>query len=239
MAPSISVCTTPVATGGVPAPSAQIVEKRHVSYEQIHEIVRGAVLDRKIFDEWTPTLIVAIGAGGYIPARMLRTFIKHKFGKSLPIQAIGLALYEDTNGADPLTAPVRKTQWLTLSDYREQAGICLQGHNILVVDEVDDTRKTLSYAVDELQRDIAKQRKLYESEHFETSVPWKEPSLGTFVVHNKLKEKRGKLPDDIMLCRYFAGSDIDGSWVVYPWDALNIYEHTERAEGLQNSTLTA
>jgi hypoxanthine phosphoribosyltransferase len=33
-----------------------------------------------------------------------------------------------------------------------------QGHRILIVDEVDDTRKTLAYAVEELMKDIAAER---------------------------------------------------------------------------------
>ncbi len=86
--------------------------------------------------------------GGFIPARILRTFLKQQSGKSIPIQAIGLILYnDDLDGGDfdPSTVPVRKTQWL---NYRQsEANVSLQGHNILIVDEVDDSRKTLSYAV--------------------------------------------------------------------------------------------
>lgn len=50
-------------------------------------------------------------AGGFIPARMLRTFLKQKSGKALPIQTIGLVLYDENDPLhDPTTAAVRKTQ---------------------------------------------------------------------------------------------------------------------------------
>jgi hypothetical protein len=41
--------------------------------------------------------------------------------------------------------------------------------------------------------------------------------IGVMVIHNKKKEKRGKLSSDI---KYFAGEDVEDTWIVYPWDAL-------------------
>jgi uncharacterized protein len=42
---------------------------------------------------------------------MLRTFLKAKCGRTLPMQTIGLVLYDDNaDKYDPLTAKVRKTQ---------------------------------------------------------------------------------------------------------------------------------
>lgn len=46
---------------------------------------------------------------------------------------------------------VTRTQWLDLSSL-EMAS--LVGKNILIVDEVDDTRTTLEYAVRELKKDV-------------------------------------------------------------------------------------
>jgi hypoxanthine phosphoribosyltransferase len=38
--------------------------KRPWSYEQVHEIVRQAVEEAAFWDDWRPTLIVCIAAGG-------------------------------------------------------------------------------------------------------------------------------------------------------------------------------
>lgn len=46
---------------------------------------------------------------------------------------------------------VTRTQWLDFSSL-EMAN--LVGRNILIVDEVDDTRTTLEYAVRELEKDV-------------------------------------------------------------------------------------
>ncbi|KAL8659805.1 MAG: hypothetical protein Q9226_000233 [Calogaya cf. arnoldii] len=101
--------------------------------------------------------MIAIGGGGYVPARILRSFLKRPAAPNIPIQAIGLSLYEQlpsSNPSNPVEAPgtkVTRTQWLDLSSL-EMAN--LVGKNILIVDEVDDTRTTLEYAVKELQKDV-------------------------------------------------------------------------------------
>lgn len=38
--------------------------KRYWSYEQVHEIVRKAVEEAEFWDEWRPTMIICIAAGG-------------------------------------------------------------------------------------------------------------------------------------------------------------------------------
>ena len=82
------------------------------------------------------------------------SFIKRPGSANIPIQAIGLSLYENLGKDGPVEEPgtkVTRTQWLDLSSL-EMAN--LVGKNILIVDEVDDTRTTLEYAVRELQKDV-------------------------------------------------------------------------------------
>ena len=82
------------------------------------------------------------------------SFLKRSGEPNIPIQAIGLSLYEDLGRGDPEEVPgtkVTRTQWLDLSSL-EMANLI--GKNILIVDEVDDTRTTLEYAVRELEKDV-------------------------------------------------------------------------------------
>lgn len=108
--------------------------------------------------------MIAIGGGGYVPARILRSFLKKGGSPNIPIQAIGLSLYEqlpathDSSSATPgeVEVPgtkVTRTQWLDLSSLGGMEN--LVGKKILIVDEVDDTRTTLEYAVRELEKDVA------------------------------------------------------------------------------------
>lgn len=110
------------------------MEPYRFTYNDIHRTIRdlAARVSASGFD---PDLIVAIGSGGFIPARMLRTFIDR------PILAVGIAYYDRDN--KPTQTP-RKVQWI------EEAERQLRGKRILLVDEVDDSRATLEYCVREL-----------------------------------------------------------------------------------------
>ena len=104
--------------------------------------------------------MIAIGGGGYVPARILRSFLKQPGSHNIPIQAIGLSLYESlgTGAVEEPGTKVTRTQWLDLTALGEMQN--LVGKRVLIVDEVDDTRTTLEYAVKELEKDVeaARQR---------------------------------------------------------------------------------
>ncbi|KAF7725727.1 hypoxanthine-guanine phosphoribosyltransferase [Apophysomyces ossiformis] len=201
------------------------MSKLHISYNQIHEALRKAVETHRINDDFQPDLMVAIGGGGFIPARILRTFLHKRNNRNIPIQAIGLSLYEEIEIAqannDDTPPQVTKTQWLNFGASHSE--ISLLGRRILIVDEVDDTRQTLAFAVEELMKDI-------ESEEIRLGMKPGESNtkLGVFVLHNKDKPKKRQLPEHIMK-NYFAAVEMPDQWLVYPWDAIDIAEHTEKS----------
>ncbi|KAF9329050.1 hypoxanthine-guanine phosphoribosyltransferase [Podila minutissima] len=208
------------------------MSKIHVSYNQIHTMIKETVDSMHLNEDFQPDIMVAIGGGGFIPARILRTFLKKKNNKNISIQAIGLSLYEDLeiwkashkDDETPIAAEpeVIKTQWLNF----DSSETSLIGRNILIVDEVDDTRRTLAYAVRELAKDLELESQKLRAQGKE--VP--ETKIGVFVLHNKLKEKREELPKEIMDSRYFACKQMPDQWLVYPWDALDIEDHTEKSK---------
>jgi len=172
--------------------------KVYFSYAQIHDAVSSLAPRVK---EFKPDVIIAIGGGGFIPARMLRTIVK------IPILAISLELYDDntkTRGQE-----VKKVQWF---DETSGVGKQVRGKRVLIMDEVDDTRTTLKYAVEEVMR---------------TNAP---AAIAVAVVHNKLKKKEAELPPGIV---YMAGEDVPPKWNCYPWDAAaygrDIYQHEQLA----------
>jgi hypoxanthine phosphoribosyltransferase len=118
-----------------------------------------------------PQLIIAIGGGGYVPARILRSFLKKPGNPNIPIQAIGLSLYESlpTDVVEEPGTKVTRTQWLDFSALGSINN--LVGKRILIVDEVDDTRTTLEYAVKELEKDVEEARvKLGSNEQTHFSI---------------------------------------------------------------------
>ncbi|CAF0772364.1 unnamed protein product [Adineta steineri] len=197
------------------------VNKIYISYNQLHDIIRQTVQRTNLVKTFSPTLLIAISAGGFLPTRILRNIIKCEIGgKSLPIQTIGLCLYESEKHE------IYKTQWISTDLKNDSWAVSFNGQHILIIDEVDETRTTLSYAVSELEKDIEKQRNICK----ENNEEWIEPKLGVFVVHNKTITKRANLPEDLMKNSYFVGENVGGEWIVYPWDALDIDDHTRLAE---------
>ncbi|TPX33069.1 hypothetical protein SmJEL517_g03899 [Synchytrium microbalum] len=177
--------------------------------------------------DFKPDILVAIGGGGFLPARIMRTYLKLALNRNVPIQAIGLALYASSEESPDTESPlpeVQKTQWL---DYQVSTPSNLLGKSILIVDEVDDTRRTLGFAVQELRKDADMQRVKWEADHPGQVAP--DTRIGVFVLHNKMKKKEGTLPEYIMNGNYFAAEEHEDIWLAYPWDALDIDAHTEKA----------
>ncbi|CAH6718402.1 xanthine phosphoribosyltransferase 1 [[Candida] jaroonii] len=198
-------------------------QKLYISYELIHKLCQQAAKEIKASGK-TIDLIIAIGGGGFIPARILRSFIKEKGKKNIPIQAIGLSLYEQLTDSpeEQIGKEVIRTQWIDFGNLSQHFD-SLIGKNIIIVDEVDDTRTTLHYALTELEKDVKEiQKKLgREDETTEFSI---------FVLHNKEKEKRAELPKELFAeNRYIVGQNVPDKWIAYPWEALDIDTHTEKA----------
>lgn len=196
------------------------VKHWRVTYNDIHNLIRSATPN--IASHFNPDLLVAIGGGGFFPARVMRTFLREiTDNKALQIQAIGLSLYEPVPGStsEQIGNEVIRTQWLG-----PDAGKMLVGKRILIVDEVDDTRKTLGYALSELKKDIEEELATRpESERERLGAATK---FAIFVVHNKLKEKLAHLPPDTA---YYSGADVADIWLDYPWEAVDIEEHDRLA----------
>lgn len=197
-------------------------EKIYISYNCVHKLCQKAATEI-LSTVGKPDVIVAIGGGGFIPSRIIRTFLRQQGEKNIPIQAIGLSLYEDMGtGTDSIGKEVIRTQWLDLGALAQHFD-SLIGKNILIVDEVDDTRTTLHYALTELHKDV---KEIAESLGKDMSGT----KFSIFVVNNKLKEKRAEINTSLMNGGiYIAGEDVPDKWIAYPWESDDIDTHTTNA----------
>lgn len=141
-------------------------EKYYYSWQHIHECVEKTVNACKSFN---PDVIIAIGGGGYIPARILRTYIK------IPILTISLELYNNSN---KINSEIKKKMWF---DKNIGLGNHVNNSRILIVDEIYDTGRTLHYAINEIR-----------NQH-------KPSAIAAMVLHNKNKPKYGEIPSDVKL----------------------------------------
>ncbi|KAG5641979.1 hypothetical protein DXG03_003832 [Asterophora parasitica] len=179
------------------------VQHWRVTYNDIHNLIRNVT--PKIAEEFNPDIMIAIGGGGFFPARVMRTFLRESTtNKSLQIQAIGLSLYEPLPGTtqEQIGKEVVRTQWLAPNPGKQ-----LLGKRILIVDEVDDTRKTLNYALSELDKDV--EEELLTRPEADRAALRAATEFAIFVVHNKLKPKLAELPAGTP---YYSGEDVDDLW---------------------------
>ena len=158
------------------------------SYSDLHQTIADGVV-KIIESDFQFDVILAIGGGGFIPARILRTYIEK------PLIAISLARYHPD---EPPSDVPHKIQWV------EGVNNMITGKRVLLVDEVDDERTTLAFAIGELLAENPAE-------------------IGVFVMHNKLKAKKAEFPDSVK--HVFVGKDIEDVWVDYPWDARDIVQH--------------
>lgn len=113
-------------------------QKIWYTYDDIHRVIKA--LAEKIRNAGVKyDAMIAIGGGGFIPARMLRCFLE------IPIYAVTTAYY-DSDSEGQVTEEVKKVQWL------DPVPEVLRGKNVLVVDEVDDSRVTMEFCLKELLR---------------------------------------------------------------------------------------
>jgi hypoxanthine phosphoribosyltransferase len=74
------------------------------------------------------------------------------------------------------------------------------GGRVVIVDEVDDTRLTLSKCIEALREA-------------------KPAAIAAAVVHNKAKPKKAEVPDDVL---YVVGEEVGDVWLHYPWDGVGV-----------------
>ena len=165
------------------------MNKYYISYNEIHDIIQK--LSKKILKDFKPDIIIAITGGGLIPSRIIRTYLK------CDILCIGVKLYDEYTNTHH--GNIQTYQWFN-EDFKE-----LENKNVLIIDEVDDTRTTLTYVIEELNK-------------------FKPKQLAVGVIHNKLKQKKNEIPK---YCKYYAGENIPDKWIVYPWETTNINEHQQ------------
>lgn len=108
--------------------------KYYLTYNDVHKTMKS--LARRLENSgYRPDVMVAIGTGGFIPARILKTFCE------IPILTVGIKYYDEDNR--PRERP-ETIQWIDEVEKK------LKGKRLLLVDEVDDTRVTLGYCLREL-----------------------------------------------------------------------------------------
>lgn len=135
--------------------------KIYVSYEDIYEIIEK--LSPTISEEFCPEVIIGIGGGGLLPARLFRTTLK------IPMYAVFISSYDGENEKRNKKGTVIK-QWLD-----KEALKSVRGKRILIVDELNDSGSSICHCINEV---------------FTTCEP---QQVAVAVLHDKLRDKFAKV----------------------------------------------
>ena len=161
-------------------------KKLFYTYNQIHKTIKKLSEDISS-SGFKPDLMVAIGTGGFIPARMMKTFLP------LPILTVGVKYYDSEN---KIQSEPEKIQWIDEVEKR------LKGKKILLVDEVDDSRSTLEYCLRELLT--------HKPEEIAVAVLHKKDKKKAGVIPEEIKKYfTGETIPDYWCCYPWDAVDID------------------------------
>lgn len=156
--------------------------KINYDYDTIHSLIKIGS-QQIINSNFKPDLILAIGGGGFIPARILRNYL------NIPIITVTINYYDQNDNIKD------EPNIIQMIDQN-----MIKNKNVLIVDEIDDTRKTFDYLIN-----------YFKNNNYQFN------SLGIFVVNNKMKNKVSPIPHDVF---YFSCCENPDVWINYPWDLI-------------------
>jgi len=148
------------------------VKKIRYSYDKIHELVKK-MAETIVQKDCQIDIIISIATGGWIPARILRTFLPNSSNMPLPLFSIGIVNYDSR---DQLLSETLIVQELPQKlDLREK--------HVLLVDEVADSGGTFLKAVEYIN--TQKPEKLYTGVlHLKEQSSFKPDFIGEFAGNN-------------------------------------------------------
>ncbi len=160
--------------------------KLFFTYNDIHKTIKKLAKEIKE-SGFNPDLMVAIGTGGFIPARIMKTFL------NISILTVGVKYYDKDN---KIQSEPEKIQWIDEVEKK------LKGKKILLVDEVDDSRSTLEYCLRELLK--------HEPEEIAVAVLHKKNKKKSGVIPKEIKRYHtGKTIPDCWCCYPWDADDIE------------------------------
>ncbi|VVU94608.1 Phosphoribosyl transferase domain [seawater metagenome] len=104
-----------------------------LSYAQIEDLVED--LYSKLKNNFEPDIVIAIGSGGWLPARLINRFFKKE------IESIRVYSYNDINN---------KQESIIDSEFSKINADYIQNKNLLIIDDINDTGATLGYVVEKI-----------------------------------------------------------------------------------------
>ena len=177
------------------------------SYNDIHLMIRDGCVSIK--EEYDPETILAIGGGGLVPARIIRTYLK------IPIICVTVQVYDSLDG----DGKINNLQWFG----REEERKSIKGKRVLIVDDVKDTGHTLKICTKRLLESSPSAVGIFVLNH-------------KFEEGETFHDIFGDVTNNIFA--YQACKAIKkNTWLIYPWEVDDIRSHQEKSENTLSGAL--
>lgn len=161
---------------------------RELSWQEIYDLTNVMISSMKA-QQWTPSVVVGITRGGLIPATLLSQAL------NIPMCTLKVSL-RDALDSSPFS--FKESTWFAEEIFND--------HNILIVDDINDSGATFKWIKDDWTTAI-----LGLLNNNPTKNMWDNIKFGA-LVHNA----PSNVPSD------FFGMEIDKSinpqWISYPWE---------------------
>jgi len=163
--------------------------KIFLTYDDVEQLVTK-ILEQMGAEQWCPSVVVGLTRGGLLPG----VLISHKL--KIPMCSL------DVSFRDNMDSPFsgQTSTWIP----EEIAN----GHNILVVDDINDTGRTFEYIREDWRFTV---NFIKDDQRIGINWPWNKIKFAA-LIHNVPSSE----PTDFY--GKTVNKSIDSSWIVFPWE---------------------
>ena len=156
----------------------------------VHHIIRNINAEN-----WRPDYIVGLTRGGLVPALMLSHYL------SVPMHTLNVSLRDSTTGPE-------SNLWMAEDafGYEDGGTQIVKRHNILIVDDINDSGATLNWIKDDWQSGCLPNNEQWNN-------VWHNNVRFAVLIHNQVSEFK----DPDYVGKFINKAEKD-EWVVFPWE---------------------
>ena len=174
-----------------------MIKKVHYTWKDIEHMIM-TINNLMFADNWRPDYIVGMTRGGLVPAVMMSNMT------GIKMHALDVRFRDITEGYQP-----ESLVWMAHDAF-------VKGKNILIIDDINDTGKTLKWVMEDWEK------------HGQNGLPATEVKKPEDVWHNSVRfacliDNGGSEFDTCDYTSLEIDKREDDTWVVFPWEGERDY----------------
>lgn len=163
--------------------------KHYYSYEHVEKLANN-IIQQMADANWKPSVVVGLTRGGLLPAVLISHICK------IPMCSLDVSFRD--NQDTPFSGTT--TTWIP----EEIAN----GHNILVVDDINDTGRTFEWIREDWRNCV---QFIKDTQRIGPNWPWNKIKFAA-LIHNE----PSSMPTDFF--GKTINKNLDPSWIIFPWE---------------------